>query len=170
MRFDKLVVNIPKFFSMILLIGLMIGCQSVLDPYTGKVVNEDSRIPLAEGGPYEGVWKTSDMSFQYSYVKDSDSLKISGNLALLVASCHRFAILDSLFVRINFIDAEGKLIQSKVLWSTVSSNYSYEWKIGERGVELPPDTAAIGFSYIGRLKEAGSDPTDMDLWCSPLGK
>ena len=129
-----------------------------------------------QGGPHQGNWETKQVGFKYSYTRKTEMLYISGDLSLYAASYWTYEIVDSLFFRINFIDSDGKLIESRVLWSTVSNHFIYQWHIKERTLSLPPNTAAVGFSYNGGVREAGGTMpegegggTALDLWYSPLG-
>ncbi|MBW1994488.1 MAG: hypothetical protein JRI77_08555, partial [Deltaproteobacteria bacterium] len=119
MKTDRITMNTFRILLLFLLIAALLGCQSVLHPYKGKPVSLHNQIPLIEGGPHQGDWKTEDLSFKYNYVKRSGKLDISGNLALHAASFWTYEIVDLLFFRINFIDSSGRLIESRVLWSTV---------------------------------------------------
>jgi hypothetical protein len=169
MRMKSIVWNISKIGFLIYLTAVLFGCQSVFNPYEGKTVNADNRIPLMEGGPHEGAWEAKDLSFKYKYVKNSDKVEISGDLSLHAASYWTYELVDVLFFRVNFIDSNDALIESNVLWSTVFGNFTYRWFLNERTLDLPPNTAAMGFSYIGRVRQAGGGGTDLDLWHSPLG-
>ena len=169
MQFKAHFLNIIRILLLFVFAGLLLGCQSVFNPYQGKAVKVDNNIPLMEGGPHQGVWETSEVSFKYSFVRNSDKLELSGDLALYAASHWTYELIDNLFFRVSFIDSDGKLIDSRVIWSTVYGNYFYQWNLKQRTLDLPPNTAAMGFSYMGRVREAGSQGTELNLWHSPLG-
>ena len=177
MRFKRHFFNTLRAILLFVFVGVLAGCISVFNPYEGKTVNENNRIALMQGGPHEGNWETKQVEFKYNYTRHSNTLNISGDLFLYAASYRTFELVDSLFFRINFIDSDAKLIESRVLWSIASDNFNYQWHIKERTLSLPPNTAAMGFSYSGNVREAGGIKPEgdgggaaLDLWYSPLGE
>ena len=159
--------NIISIVSLLLLLTL-IACQSSQFSYRGKEVVEESRIVLKQGGPHEGVWKTKDFTFNYTYTREAGKLKISGDL-ILDDYYWNMEIMDFIFFRVNYIDSDGKLQDSKPLWSTTYKGWDYEWFI-KREIDLPEYAKSIGFSYVGSMRQAGGGGVQLDLWISPLGK
>ena len=149
---------------------VLVACQGILLTFDGKPVAPEARIVLKTGGPHMGNWETDHLYFNYDYLWKSGSIEFSGDLALkypLLA----YEFVDYLFFRINFIDGDGNLIESRVAWSNVYQNNFYDhesWSV-KFSMNPPPETTAIGFSYMGRLQEAGRDGSDWYLWKSPLG-
>ena len=177
MRFKKHLINICMAVLLLALVTVFSGCVSVFSPYEGKEVSENNRIPLMQGGPHEGNWETEQVGFRYSYTLRSNTLSISGELFCHAASFWTYEIVDSLVFRISFIDSDAKLIESRILWSLVTDKFFYQWQIKERSLELPPNTAAVGFSYSGSIREGGGttphsngEGVQLDLWYSPLGE
>ena len=157
-------------FGLLLMIlgGATAGCQGIHLTFNGKTVAPEARIPLNEGGPFSGVWETDQMYFDYVYSWKSGYFEISGNLAL----GHTLSGFrnDFIFFRVNFIDEEGKLIESKVA-RTITSSYIREgWSV-KFNMNTPSETAAIGFCYMGRVRRGSGrdESTSWNLWKSPLG-
>ena len=163
---------------LLLSVAILSSCVSVINPYEGKTVSESNIIPLKRGGPHEGSWNTKQVSFDYSYThQQPNAINISGEIFCHEASYWTLEIVDSLIFRISFIDSDAKLIENRILWTRGVDNFTYQWHVSDRTVELPPNTAAIGFSYLGSVREAGGttpgnggEGIQIDLWYSPLGE
>ena len=159
---------LKRIIILLVTVSTLIACQSAFFSYRGKMVAEESRIAIEEGGPHKGVWETNDFTFNYTYTRKADRIEISGELAL-DNYISIIEILDYLFFRVNFIDSDGKLQDSKVLWSTTYNSHNHKWFI-KREIELPSYANAIGFSYMGSIREGGGQGLQLFLWFSPLGK
>lgn len=167
--------NYKTFFVgtiFIIIWGFLAGCQEIYFTFNGETVAPEARIPLVEGGPHNGVWETDQMVFNYDYSWKSGYFEISGDLSL-GESLYGFQS-DGIFFRVNFIDKEGKLIDSKVAGVANSSNsYVYDneaWSVNFN-TKPPPEAVTIGFSYIGNARRANGwdEPATLGVWKSPLG-
>jgi len=148
--------------------GVLVGCQGIHLTFNGKTVAPEARIPLKEGGPFSGVWETNQMVFNYIYSWKSGYFEITGDLALgNTLSGFRS---DFIFFRVNFIDEDGKLIESKVARITSSSYRRASWSV-KFNMKTPPKTGAIGFCYMGSVRRGSGhdESTSWTLWKSPLG-
>ena len=152
--------------------GILAGCQEAYFTFNGKTVAPEARIPLVEGGPHNGVWETDQMVFNYDYSWKSGYFEISGDLSL-GQSLSGFRS-DGIFFRVNFIDKDGKLIESKVA-GMADSSHSYEYDRETWSVNFstnpPPEAAIISFSYFGNARREGGwdEPATYSVWKSPLG-
>lgn len=176
MRLKKHLIIVIMVMTYSMFSTILSGCVSVLKPFEGKPVSENNRIPLQKGGPHEGNWETKQVGFKYTYTYSGNMLNISGLLSCYAASYQTLELVDNLFFRITFVDSDANLIGSRVIWSLTNDNFEYKWQIKERTVALPPNTAAVGFSYAGLVREAGGNKGEdeggiqIDLWYSPLGE
>ena len=152
----------------LLLLSTLLACQSSPFSYRGKEVAEESRIVLKQGGPHEGVWKTKDFTFNYTYTREAGKLIISGDL-IMDDFYRNYEIMDFLMFTVNYIDSDGKLQDSKPFWSATYRGWDYEWHI-KREIDTPDYAKSIGFSYMGGMRQAGRGGVQLDLWISPLGK
>ena len=168
MRINRDYKPVFKGIMLFVSISTLIACQSSVFSYRGKMVAEDSRIVLKEGGPHKGVWETKDFTFNYTYTQKADRLEISGELTL-DNYISMVEILDYLFFRVNFIDSDGKLQESKMLLGTTYNSHNFRWFV-KREIVLPSYANAVGFSYMGSIREGGGQGLQLFLWFSPLGK
>ncbi len=148
--------------------GALAGCQGIHLTFNGKTVAPEARIPLKEGGPFSGVWETNQMVFNYIYSWKSGHFEITGDLALGHTLSGFWS--DFIFFRVNFIDEDGKLIESKVARITSSSYRRTSWSV-KFNTNTPPETAAMGFCYMGKVRRGSGhdESTSWSLWKSPLG-
>ena len=153
-----------------LVLGILTGCQT-LNPYIGKTVHEPNRIPISESSQAVHFWQTKDMSFDFKYSLDSSMLSLRGELSL-DESYEQFETLNHLFLWVHFLDAEGKLLDSKVVWSaayTVAyTGEKKKWSV-KSSLTLPLNATAVAFSYMGSVSQ-GSDEggTNWSFYKSPL--
>jgi hypothetical protein len=168
MKTDSLYKNPRAMVVVFLTLSTLIACQSSPFSYKGKEVAEDSRIYLKEGGPHKGIWQTNDFTFDYTYTRKGGKLKIDGKLEL-DDYFQGMEVMDFIFFNVNYIDAEGKLQDSKTLWSATNRSWDFEWVI-RREIDMPDYMEWIGFSYSGTLREFGGGGVQLDLWVSPLDK
>ena len=157
-------------------IGALVACQSSFFSYRGATAKQESRIALLEGGPHVGFWKTKDLSMHYHYLRDPDNLELSGVIELDDSLKYNFTALEYLFLQVNLLDAEGKVLESK---QAFTSDYRHMIKklSFKRSLKLPMGTTAIAFSYTGRVREGGGigrvlkdagDSDSWDFWMTPF--
>ncbi len=88
-----------------LLALLMIACAGV------QVIEPEARISLLGGGPHTGMWESSDVRLNYEYVNEPGliTMNIQGEAR---------GKYDQLTVWVFFLDAEGKVLQSRTVFNT----------------------------------------------------
>jgi len=176
MELKKRTLVVLKKCLLLLFIGALVACQSSFFSYRGATAEQESRIALLEGGPHVGFWKTKDLSMHYHYLRDPDNLELSGVIELANSLKYNFRSIEYLFLQVNLLDAEGKVLESKVVLT--SDHLQMIEKLPfKRSVGLPPGTAAIAFSYTGRVREGGrtgrvledaGDGDSWDFWMTPF--
>ncbi|HUU39363.1 MAG TPA: hypothetical protein VMW42_00330 [Desulfatiglandales bacterium] len=152
-----------------LFLGVAVACQGRFLSYRGAVAKQESRIPLLEGGPHTGFWKTQDLSMRYSYRRDQDNMELSGTMELDESLERGFTTLEYLILRVHLLDVEGRVLESK---GVLTSEYRHMIKkLSFKGnLKLPQSTTAIAFSYRGRVRDGGGsgrtleDAGDGDSW------
>lgn len=151
----------------------LISCQTTMNRYLGKAVPEHNRVLLPEGKPLSGIYQTRDLVLQYTFDRESNQLKLSGELAL-EKSYDQFEIIHYVNLWVHFLDSEGNVIDSKLTWRVISQidytdNQVKKWPV-TGSVELPQNTTAIALSYRGSAQQgAGKDNSSMWIFYkSPL--
>lgn len=141
-------VTVRRFvFSPVLLAAVaaavVLGCS-------GVSIREDQRIPLTAGAPFESVVKTTDYTMEYQLVYRQADSSGGGKLAFKGKLVPRRG-LDSLSIWINFLDAEGKTIGSKALYSPGAGRGAAKSNL-EQTVDIPPGTVSVAFTHNAREK------------------
>ena len=172
-----------KLFSMavagllwLFLLSVLAGCQTTFNKYLGKTVPEPNRIPISEGEPPPSVWQAKDLVFQYTCLRESDKLSLSGEIALN-ESYEQFETLNYLHLWVHFLDSEAKILDSKLAWSAASTvaytGQKKKWSV-KSSLDLPLNTTAVSFSYSGSVSQSGGglrsgrDGTNWVFFKSPL--
>ena len=159
------------------LFSALAGCQTTFNRYIGKTVPEPNRIPISVGKPQSGVWQAKDLFFQYTCLRESDKLSLSGELALN-ESYEQFESLNYLNLWVHFLDSEGKILESKLALNVVSSiaytGQKKQWSV-KSSIDLPVNATAVTFSYMGSVSQSGGgvregsgDGTNWSFFKSPL--
>ena len=172
MKFRKIGKIIFSIFLLSLFMFAFTACHGSLFNYRGATVDAENRIALLEGKLRQGQWHTIDLSLNYHYKRDANTLQLSG-LVEFDNHLKNFTTLDYFSLWIQFIDEEGKVVGSRVIavadYHKMIENISFE-----HNLELPLDITAIAFSYDGRVSEGGrggfetdSGGTSWDFWKVP---
>lgn len=141
------------------------ACQTDPLSFKGHTVKEGISIPLKEGGPHSGRWSYWDdeVIIDYTYTKTADTLKISGTVDLIFGR-NRLNYTDHFFLRLHFIDADSKIMNSKFL---VNTYYFQPVEIFPFAATLEVPTGTIAFSYDGKLAAPVSDDGGWEFWMDP---
>ena len=67
MRSKNVILITPRLLTLFVLINLLIACAGSNPLSPGAWVPEEDRIPVMDGGPHKGSWKTRDLSIHYEY-------------------------------------------------------------------------------------------------------
>ena len=153
------------------LFSALTSCQTI-NRYIGKTVQKINRLPISENNPQSILWQAKDLSFEYTCIRESNTLSLSGEL-VLNESYEQFEILNYLFLWVHFLDSEGKLLDSKVAWSaartTAYTGEKKKWSV-KSSLALPLNSTAVTFSYMGSVSQSGGgrDGTNWSFYKSPL--
>ena len=123
----------------ILALALIVGCSTV-----GQVIPPEKRIPLEEGGPHSDIWSSFDCVMNYQYQMTRPEPASPGKLTLKGSVQGKNRSLDSLSISVNFLDAGGKVLQRK---SVYTSGYRVENpdRSFQLSLDTPPGAVAISF-------------------------
>ena len=160
-----------KLLSLTLLIVLMVGCQSISFDPRGHTVPEAKLIVLPQSGDYSGTYKNEDVNIAYTFVRNQNQLGISGTVRFADRIMMGFVIVQVFHLDAILVDAQGKVLDMTGLTTASAVNLLYDGSIDfSKMVTLPPNTAALAFSYRGMALSGGSDDDggSMDFWEYPL--
>ena len=144
-----------EIYLLILLLSVLTACRNNPLSYQGATAKPDSRIDLMEGGPHEGRWQTRDLSLDYRYQLDANTLQLSGVVELENHLKYNFAMLENLRLWVNYLNIESKVLDYKIILMSDYRQMVRTMKFSHH-LTLPPDTTQIAFSYSGRAIDAGS--------------
>ena len=88
-----------------LLVILLFACQGV------QVIEPEARISLLDSGPHAGTWESSDVILKYQYVNEPGLIKMN-------IQAQAKGKYDQLTVWVFFLDAEGKVLQTRTAINT----------------------------------------------------
>ena len=124
-------------------VAVILGCG-------GATIRPEQRIALTADTPYESTVKTTDYSMDYQIVYKPAGSSGGGTLQLTGKLVPRRG-LDSMTIWINFLDAEGKTIGSKTLYSPGAGRGAARTSL-EKTFEVPPETVSVAFTHNAREK------------------
>ena len=181
MRSRNKILITPNLMTLFVLINLCIACAGSNPLSPGAWVAEEDRIPLMDGGPHKGTWKTRDLSVHYEYQEAAPSLQVKGVVELGSYIPMGYDSLEYFHLYIHFLEDNGTVLATQRI---KSSGYNQSFRlVGEKitfngRFDLTQDTVALAFSYSGRAVSAGGPGfsnsnsssegrTDWDFWKVP---
>jgi len=135
--------NMVLFLLLLITFGLA-GCAGV-----GGFVPADDRILLDEKGAGQGSFRQDSLTVVYSYRLTEDNLTVSGDVDYTWA-------VDSLDVRLLFLDAAGTVLQKKIVYSSgyrVADSRKTE-RTFQQTMAVPPGAAGISFDYSAQPRRS----------------
>ena len=129
------IIRCLLFFSMVLATWLCLN----------STVAAQDRIVLLQGGPHTGSWGSNDVSLEYQYVAQAGTFKLN-----IGGEAKRK--YDQLTVWIKFLDAQGKVLETK---SVFNSGFRMELSRGKNAIEKTFEipTGSTQFAFQSMLKE-----------------
>lgn len=139
---DVLIGKAVVLFLLIFISFELLGCSVV-----GRVVPVDNRILFGEKEHSQGSYSYGGLTVDYSY-------RLAGGNMNLAGQVYYGRAVDSLNVRLLFLDATGTVLQQKLVYASgyrVSSSQTTERTFKETLV-VPPGATGISFSYSDSLR------------------
>lgn len=145
-----------KLFILFVLMTFLFACGGKLLSYRGSWIEEQDRISLQAGGPHKGIWQTRDLSIEYEYQQEAQSLLISG-VVYLADYLKIMGTLDHLALEIQLLEVDGIVQDTKGIWTfgTRRSIDSFGKMSFNSRLDLYEDTVAMAFSYSGKINQGG---------------
>ena len=146
---------------LVVIVGLglsLLACARIsAPPHIGKTSRPENRVPLASLPAGENTWRAEDLDIHYNVARAGDTLEISGFVEF-GSNMAKFPLINYFRVYLHFIDADGRVDDSKLLWATGMRTETrfVRWTF-QRQWPIPPEAVAMGFSYRGAATEAGGD-------------
>jgi len=141
--------NLTFVFGVILLLSMVLACQTSGTNITSRTVTEGDRVPILPGGPHTGSFVTRDMTISYQYQVKDGKLYISGTSDL------KYKKVAKLSMTLYYLDDNGIVIDyyrffarpRKVKMGKVMDNtFSREF-------DIVPEAKAFSIGYTGKTQQ-----------------
>ena len=173
MTANTIVSDIRRKTAALLASLALAACATASAPHIGKTARPENRVPLSELPRTESTWAAKDLKLHYLADRAGDNLQISGFVEFN-SNLAKYPVINTFRVYLHYLDAEGLVMDSKLLWATgVNSESRFVRWTFERQWPVPPSATAVGFSYRGGASEAGgknkfgSTQTGWEVYQSP---
>ena len=166
MKLKKNIITVFTLGFLSVLLSVFVACTSGFDTYLGKTADQESRIAL-NGGSHNGMWQTDDLAVNYSYSRMPNSLQISGDVSLSKKMKDASNIVQTFFLQVNFLNANGQVLDTKELAVAGYRETITKWDF-DHTFELPARTAAMAFSYTGQMGEGAGEGSSESFWHDPF--
>ncbi len=134
------------------------GCVKTTMLYHGNTVTSAPVVALLEGGPTTGIWKTSDVTIYYKYIKKGDDFDISGQASLSQSNQMLYSNISKMYSYIFFLDINSQVIETAnfvVAWTdSTQDNQDFS-----KSYKVPTGTTGFSFGYSGKLVDELSTET-----------
>ena len=146
----------------LVLLGLSVlflqGCANFIYPETGAIARPDARIELVAKGVQNAAWNAKDLLLTYSYSEAGDIFNLSGTLTFDRSLTDSFPVAKSFFLKMSFLDKEGKVLQTVDITPVISSfGIVSDKNLIRASCPKPAGASAIAFSYFGTFRGGGSE-------------
>lgn len=142
------------FIVIPLLIFILTGCSAQLSSGYGQST-EIEPILLSQSSP-KGIWQGKEISISYSIDSYKPLFSLSGTVHLDSSILMSYPVITSLFIRIHFLDTDGKLLNASPIHinfmhhTFAAQEYSFSFS-----KEIPFQVEAFTFSYSGKFSDYG---------------
>ena len=139
---------------LILVAGFLSGCMIGFSGLTHHTVRQESQIDLVKGSQgVQGVWETEDLSLSYTSLFEKNRLQINGKI-ILASKLNHFTIMDHLRVWIHFVDSNGKIIGTGLVYTAPHRKWLDLLTLDvNRSLPVPKGSVALAFSYSGEVSD-----------------
>ncbi|MGD9330046.1 MAG: hypothetical protein PVJ53_01975 [Desulfobacterales bacterium] len=162
---------------MALLLASAVACvSSGATSYTGRLAKPESRVALFAGDPRTLKWQTNDLIIDGLVAWEKNQLDLVG-VVQLQSRLRNYPVVAFLNVNVHALDGDGVILGTYPLWRAGYANelFFINWSF-ERHLMVPDSTAALTFSYRGRMQDGGrrgplgdlgGDGIDWEFWHTP---
>jgi hypothetical protein len=160
-----------KLPNLILIGVFLLGCQGAAFQPIGRTVPESKWIVLSQSGDQSGTWQNEDLLLDYKYDRYQSQMSISGVIRFAGRIINNYTVIQYFHLDAIAVDAQGRVLEMIGLTTAGDVNSLYDGPVDfYKILTLPPNTAAIAFSYQGRAQGSGSyfDGGYMDFWEYPV--
>jgi len=142
--------NCWSYLLILVFLGIT-GCAGV-----GSVIPLERQIPLVEAEKNHGSFKYGQLTLKYSYKLAGGSKILAGSNMILAGQASYNESVDSLDIRILFLDAAGTVLQQKVVFSSGyrTGDSRISDRVFQKTLVVPPESAAISFTSYAQTRNS----------------
>lgn len=134
-KFIKISNGKKSVLSLLIVVSLgFLGCATV-----GQVVPADQQIAFSETGKSGGSYKSGGCTVEYSYDLAGEKMNLRGSASYRTG-------VDSLDVRVLFLDGTGSVMEQKIVFSTGYRTGKGRGGGFQEALVMPPGAAGIAFT------------------------
>ena len=119
----------------------------------GMQIKEKRRIELIPDSIQSGTDENSEYVMQYQYQYEQLNPNGSGRIELKASVGHR-ARLKSLTIAVNWLDGDGKVLESKGFYFSGVNKKFRDWRVAET-YKIPSGTRSMAFTSVSQRRESG---------------
>ena len=132
---------------------IVLACSSTKGLFIGKTANQYDRIHINSSRADSGLWKTKELSVNYTYSSTSDNFNMTGFISISEHITNTYSRIMTLYVRVSFLDNNGRVISTNNINPLYSVGSTLPRKIKfNSNLSLPVEADAFCFSYFGEFK------------------
>jgi hypothetical protein len=144
--------NLSFAFFVILLLTMVVGCQTSGSKVDSRAVTEGYKAPILPGGPHAGSFITRDMTITYQYEVKEGKLHVSGTSDL------KYKNVTKLSMTLYYLDDNGTVIDyyrffarpRQIKFGKVMDNTF------QREFDIPAEAKAFSIGYMGQTRQNAS--------------
>lgn len=140
------------FLASLLALVVAAGCVATADLYKGHPVTKVPVVALENGGPNAGRWQTFDLTIEYQYTLNNDTLDLSGRVIPSDFYRMNFSNFRRLTVYAFALDQNNRVLETmQLVWLggvRTDENYAFS-----RHFLVPTGATRLSFGYDGEARE-----------------
>lgn len=142
----------PKYScNRFLLCMILISSAFMIAGCTGMQIKENRRIELISGSTQSGTDENADYAMQYQYLYDQLNPDGSGRIELKAGVGHKTR-LKSLTIAVNWLDGDGKVLESKGFYFSGVNKKHRDRSVAET-YKIPPGARSMAFTSVSQRRE-----------------
>lgn len=131
---------------------ILAACSSTKALFKGKIANQHDRIHINSSHANSGLWKTRELSINYTYSSLSDHFNLTGFISISESITNTYSKIRSLYVKVSFLDKDGRVISTNNINPLYSASSVAPRKVKfNSDLSLPVEADAFCFSYWGEF-------------------
>ena len=146
--------GIASLFFLLVLMGAVCGCGSLLVSAKGARIVESRRIPIETGAEQSGHHQAADLLIKYQYRVTGNTLEMWGSVRFSSSIQMNFTTLRSFNLQVLVADSQGVILTTRNVAGTTFRRTEDELTFRD-SFPLPDGAQLMAFAYRGIATEGG---------------